>query len=1054
MAIDVSLHHLTHYKYDRPIELGPQIIRLRPAPHTRSPIHKYSLDVEPKKHFLNWQQDPFGNYLARFVFEEPVKEFKVNVGLVTEIRSFNPFEFFLEENCEHFPFSYDSQLVSQLKPYLELIEQGQGLLEVVNGISKDKVRTVDFLVSVNQILYQRLNYLVRLEPGVQTCEETLNKNSGSCRDFAWLLCMIMRHLGIASRFVSGYLIQLKADVKSIDGPSGTKEDFTDLHAWCEVYVPGAGWIGLDATSGLLAGEGHIPLCCTPSPIDAAPITGVIETCEAELIHEMSVTRLNQDRRITNPYTKEEWEKIVETGQLVDKKLEEEDVRLTMGGEPTFVPFDNIKSESWSGKALGEEKWKQSYQFFNKIKNEYAPSGFVHMGQGKWYPGEELPRWSMSCYWRADQQKICNLSSTEEKGKPSKKDLNSFAYDLTRLLGLSEEMLLSVFGERLKQEGDSKGSSATGFVLPLLFSHTLKRWISSPWGLKEEDQTLISGDSPLGFRLPLNKLPKNKEGLKEIWPERDPFEELDPLVSYELLKEKILGRETSKALPKKVLTDGYVRTALCLEIRKDKIQVFMPPLNYIEHYLELIIAVEMIASKHNLNFSFEGYRPPSDQRIKSFSITPDPGVIEVNVCPVSSWDEFLRFNSFLYQTAHESKLSTSRYFLDGRRVGTGGGNHIVLGAKRPSESPFLRKPHLLKSMLTFWQHHPSLSYLFASEFIGPTSQAPRIDEARHDSLYELEIAFSRVSEKEDLPFWEVDRLFRNLLIDSSGNTHRTEFCIDKLYSPDSETGRLGLLELRGFEMPPHPQMAAVQALLIRSAVSKFWKNPLDQNLIRWGTKLHDRFMLPYYLWADLLEVLEELKTKSVNFDPLWFKAFLDFRCPVWGSTKIKGIDLEIRHALEPWHVMGEETYQGAVSRAVDSSVERIQIKVNGFDERYSVLCNNYLVPLEKGQKEGEYLAGIRFKAWQPSSGLHPKIPVHSPLRIEIIRNSDSYSIGGCTYHVVHPGGQNYDKVPINENEAESRCRARFDITGHSSGKVKVKQRRLNREYPCTLDLRYV
>ena len=1047
MAVEVALHHKTTYRYDRRVKLGPQTIRLRPAPHTRGLVQNYSLKISPSEHFINWQQDPFGNFLARIVFPKPTDHFGFTVGLVSEIRSFNPFDFFLDKEFEEFPFSYSDSLQAQLKPYLQVVDSQALITSFVETVDKSPRRTVDFLVDVNRMVYNRLDYLVRLEPGVQSSEETLDKNSGSCRDFAWLLCQMLRHLGLATRFVSGYLIQLKPDVESVDGPSGPTEDFTDLHAWAEVYLPGAGWVGLDATSGLLAGEGHIPLCCTPFPQDAAPVTGELEPCESTLEHFMSVKRLDEDRRITNPYTDEEWEAIVALGEKVDRGLAKHDVRLTMGGEPTFVPADNIESESWVGEALGGGKWTRALTLLLRLRQESYPHSLVHLGQGKWYPGEPLPRWAISAHYRLDGEPVfetdwCTPGLTARTGSTTLKRAKQFITSLAAMLGIPESFI---------QCGYEAAGEVGSQVLPLLFSHRLERWISSRWESLKNRMTLLEGDSPAGYRLPLHLVPINAEGQEEIWPSRDPLAPVEAFKSLPRIVEELKER-SKKPLPEEVTVDGYVRTALSVEVRDGHLYVFCPPVSYAEHFLELMAAIEVVAKELALPVRLEGYRPPFDRRLQSFSVTPDPGVIEVNISPVANWKDYQATIESLYAQAHLSKLSSSRFFIDGRRVGTGGGNHVVLGAARAEDSPFLRRPDLLQSMLTFWQHHPSLSYLFSCEFIGPTSQSPRIDEARNDSLYELELAFRRIEEDKEVPPWLVDRLFRNLLIDSSGNTHRSEFCVDKLYSPSSTTGRLGLLEMRGFEMPPHPQMALVQGLLVRAALLSFWKKPYRSDLIRWGTRLHDEFMLPDRLWADFKDALSVLAGKDAAFDPLWFQAFLEFRCPVWGRTQIRHMELELRHALEPWHVMGEDLYQGSVSRAVDSSVERVQVKVRGFDPRYYLTCNGIQVPLQRTENGSDYVAGIRYKAWQPPSGLHPTLPVNTPLVFDLIEKSSAHSVGGCTFYSAHPGGRSYETVPINENEAESRCRAKFSSLGHTVGKVKSIELPRSREFPWTLDLR--
>ncbi|MEY4345421.1 MAG: hypothetical protein RL032_1253 [Pseudomonadota bacterium] len=1203
MSIHAALNHVTHYKYDRPVNLGPQVIRLRPAPHCRSKVLSYSLKIEPDTHFVNWQQDPFANYQARLVFPEKTTHFKVTVDLVVEMAVYNPFDFFLEPEAEEFPFtfeggSYAADLKQELAPYLQADPMTPLVQGFLDQIDRTKRRSVIFLVDLNTLVHKAIAYTIRMEPGVQTPEETLTKASGSCRDSAWLLVQLLRNCGLAARFVSGYLIQLKSDVKSLDGPSGTEVDFTDLHAWCEVYLPGAGWVGLDATSGLLAGEGHIPLACTPQPSGAAPIEGGMDKCEVEFEHHMGVTRIYESPRVTKPYTVEQWADVMALGEAVDKELMASDVRLTMGGEPTFVAVGDREAGEWNTDALGPTKRGFATELVHKLRNEYGQGGFLHFGQGKWYPGEQLPRWALNIYWRADKQKVWSDPSLfADERIPThytSEDAQRFTQTLASKLGLTDQFIQTAYEDtwyylwrerrlpvnvdpfnsklddemeraRLRRVFEQKLDTPIGYVLPVkpvprdtVASLSGPRWTTGPWFFRDERMYLMPGDSPMGLRLPLDSLPWVSKGDFPYLIEQDPYAprgNLPPHADFALryapnapvaaaaggytptgdasgaasiassgavrtgeadylsrpvprrgeatrtMQSALAANRTANAsaattavhaqsatqaepadfarAPKQQESAHWItRTALCVEVRDPRrasgpkaeavgvksgvLYVFMPPLERLEDYLELLAAIEATAAELKVKIVLEGYQPPRDPRLKLLQVTPDPGVIEVNIHPVNNWKELVYNTEFLYNAAFESRLSAEKFMTDGRHTGTGGGNHFVMGGATPSDSPFLRNPELLASLLLFWHNHPSLSYLFSGMFVGPTSQAPRVDEARNDQLYELEIAIEQIYKNREIygqsmPPWLVDRTLRNILIDATGNTHRSEFSIDKMYSPDSSTGRLGLLELRAFEMPPHPHMSSVQQLLLRALVARFWKTPYKVPATRWGTELHDRFMLPTFIKMDFDDVIAEMNMAGYAFDTSWFAPHYEFRFPLVGEVKTAGVVLTVRNALEPWHVMGEEGAPGGTARYVDSSLERLEVHVSGLNEsRYVVTCNGQALPMQSTGTVGEFVAAVRYKAWNPPSSLHPSIGVHAPLTLDIVDTWMKRSLGGCQYFVTHPGGLNYESFPVNSYEAESRRMSRFVAMGHTPGVMNVPPATINvpgsKEFPFTRDLR--
>ncbi|WP_101949739.1 DUF2126 domain-containing protein [Mycobacterium sp. 3519A] len=1101
MGIKVALEHRTSYTFDRLVQVYPHVIRLRPAPHSRTPIDAYSLTIEPADHFINWQQDAFGNFLARVVFPNRARSLTITVGLIADLKVINPFDFFIEDWAEHWSgsagFEYPKALAEDLKPYLRPVDEdteGSGPGDLVQAWVKNfavapGTRTIDFLVALNRAINADVGYSVRMEPGVQTPDHTLRTGIGSCRDSAWLLVSVLRQLGLAARFVSGYLVQLTSDVEALDGPSGPAADFTDLHAWAEVYIPGAGWIGLDPTSGLFAGEGHIPLSATPHPESAAPITGATEPCETTLDFSNLVTRVHEDPRVTLPYTDAAWGAICALGTTVDERLTAKDVRLTVGGEPTFVSIDNQTDPEWTTDADGPHKRERASVLTALLKKVWAPQGLVQRSQGKWYPGEPLPRWQIGLIWRDDGQPLWTnealLADPWADAEPQALAPDAGRQLLTAItdgLGLPPSQVRPAYEDALgrlaaavrRPDGepvagaddladdtaaaraallarlDEPVTEPAAYVLPLHRRDDDSGWASADWKLRRGRIVLLEGDSPAGLRLPLDSI---------SWHPPRPSYDADPSPRREELRVDI---EPAAVVED---ADGAPTTAMVAEIRDGHLYLYLPPTERLEHFVDLVARVEAAVAKVDCPVVIEGYGPPPDPRVRSMTITPDPGVIEVNVAPTGSFAEQRQQLETLYEEARQARLSTESFDVDGTHGGTGGGNHITLGGPTPADSPLLRRPDLLVSLLTYWQRHPSLSYLFAGRFVGTTSQAPRVDEGRAEALYELEIAFAeiaRLTGSASVASWITDRALRHLLTDITGNTHRAEFCIDKLYSPDSARGRLGLLELRGFEMPPHFQMAMVQSLLVRSLVAWFWDEPLRAPLIRHGANLHGRYLLPHFLIHDIADVAADLRAHGINFDTSWLDPFTEFRFPRIGTAVFDGVEIELRGAIEPWNVLGEESTAGGTARYVDSSVERIQVRLIGADRhRYVVTANGYPIPLLATDNPDVQVGGVRFRAWQPPSALHPTITVDGPLRFELVDTVTATSRGGCTYHVSHPGGRAYDNPPVNAVEAESRRGRRFDATGFTAGKVDMsdireKQARQSTDVgaPGILDLRRV
>lgn len=1088
------IQHRSSYRYPRPAHLGPHTLRLRPTAHAKARIETYRLLVEPAP-TLRWQQDPYGNHVAKvhFVADEPTSSLDILVELTVDVRPVNPFDFLLEELAERVPFDYPASLKHELAPFLHLDDPAFHRAERFAALSAALPRTgptVSLVGELNAAVARTVRYVIREETGVYTPEECLAHGKASCRDSAVLLTALLRERGLAARFVSGYLVQLTDEGMLPDQPRGVTRDVVDLHAWCEVYLPGAGWVGLDATSGLLAGEGHIPLCGASIPALAAPLEGTSDCGADDVSFSMVVGRLGHEARPTTPYTDEVWQAIRRGGDAVDQRLERHGVRLTIGGEPTFNAREDTDAPEWNGAALGPTKLAYGRRLAAELKRRIAPGAALLHRPGKWYPGESLPRWALEIIHRRDGTPLWpERADLFQRANDS--DSERFARALVRTLGLDDaaaDCLLPAFEDPLAVLKDEAGvpvgadpraadvddpeerrrlarilsrgaGRPTGWVLPLAPAGEdadRLRWATERWEFRRGALYLVPGDSAIGLRLPLSAL---------SYAPPVPIEE-PAGYTPDPRRPNAADDAASRAQHVVQLADGprralAIRAAICIEVRDGELFAFLPPLPSFAKFCSLVGCLDATRAVTGLDVHLEGYGPPPSPDVFKFAVTPDPGVLEVNLPPVAdmrSYDDLLQQ---VFDAALHAGLHSEKYLVDGRMAGSGGGNHITFGGPSALESVFLRRPDVLASLLAFFQHHPSLSYMFAGLFVGPTSQAPRVDEARHETLYELEIAMARAFAKDlDPPLaqggpppWLADMLFRHLLVDMTGNTHRAEISIDKLFDPQTAYGRQGLVELRAFEMPPHPRMVTAQVLVVRALIASFVERPYHHPLVRWGQALHDRFLLPHHLWRDFEDVLAHLRDADLALPADGYRPFLELRCPLVGTLQAGEVTLEVRNALEPWHVLGEELTGTGTARFVDSSLERIEVKVHNLTrDRHAVLVNGHLLPLHPTAVAGTWVAGVRFRAWAPAHSLHAHIGIHHPIRLEVIDTWSQRSLGGCAYHVWHPEGRAFDAPPLTRFEAAARRAQRFTIDSHTPWPVVARPASAHADQPCTLDLR--
>ncbi len=1065
--------HESTYRYPSEASLGPHNVRLRPASHTQARIETYALHVD-QEHRLAWQRDPLGNQIARVVFRPEAKFPSVcfAVEMVCEIQAVNPFNFTVDPCLKNAPFNYPKEHEGDLSPFLRLDDPALASGPLVSAFSATLPRTgdtVSLLVELNRLVHERVRYIIREEVGVYTPEETLTRGQGSCRDSALLLVRLLRERGFATRFVSGYLVQLRDDGVLPGEKKGMVKDVVDLHAWAEVYLPGAGWIGLDATSGLLCGEGHIPLVSSTAPALAAPIEGTADQ-RGTLSVRMEVERLTHEPQPVRPYSDDQYAALLASAKRTDDELDRLEIKLTIGGEPTWTSRLHPDAPEWVDKAFGTTKTEHGFAFAEELRKEFTKNGCVLRSMGKSYPGEALPRWVL---WVIGNSDGTPLFPTRAGLAPSPEDAKRVAFALAKELDVGVEPLpafedpwrflqdeaklpidvdphdADLTGEtdraRLARILDRGVAEPVGYALPL--ARIFGKFRTDHWRFRRERLYLVPGDSPMGLRLPLASIAGDMLPMPPEHAGKDPR------------RPKSEHPETvAEAWQKHALTGplGGMRTALCVEAREGRLFVFLPPFTTTNDFREAVGAIDRVRERTGLDVQLEGYPPPKRSELVAIMLAPDPGVLELNLPPQNNSADYASFLERTFQCALRAGLTSEKYLLDGRLTGSGGGNHVTFGGPSVETSVFVKQPAILASLLTFIEHHPSLSYAFTGLFVGPTSQAPRVDEGRLDAISELEIAlreaFDAEGREEKVEPWLCDRLFRDLLVDLTGNGHRAEVCIDKLFDYRTEYGRQGVIELRAFEMPPHPQMAIAQGVLMRSLIASFIKQPYDLPLVRWGSRLHDEFFLPYYLDRDLDDVLAHLERAGLGLPRAAYRPFVALRCPLAGTLQAGDVELSLRNALEPWHVLGEELTSGGTARYVDSSVERVEVRLNGWvPGRHAAIVNGIDVPVHATRDPGVFVAGVRFRAWAPPRSLQPHLGIHHPLKFEVIDTWAERSLGACAYHVWHPEGRGFEHPPLTRFEAEARRAQRFTIASPSLAPVKVRPVSADGA-PRTLDLR--
>jgi uncharacterized protein (DUF2126 family)/transglutaminase-like putative cysteine protease len=1031
----IAITHRIDRAFSKTIELATHWLRLRPAPETHARITAYSLQLDPEPHFVNWLRDPFENHIVRLDLPEPLPYLNLAVEILAELEPKNPFDFLIEPFAANHPFEYTAQLKKELAPYLAGGEPSARVRAFLDTLTPDEpVATVQRLTDTAASLLETLPGFfpaaISSWQAAPDLDALLSEGTGSAWDVAWLYTLSLRKLGLAARFTCGYRVLLA------DAPEHS--DSVSLHAWTQAYVPGAGWLGIDPSSGLFTDETYLPLSSGPEPSRTVPLVGARVTCEETRVESLRVRRL-EPAEPRWPYTETQWTDICALGARVQQDLQDRRVFLSTGMNLSFVATGSGAPE-WHTASLGPEKLRAAELLLEKLLQRTAAGAVTHVAQGEWYAGEGLPRWKLVGLARSDGQPICR-GGVPQNGYANELVASDFAHALARALGVAPGYVLAahedplhslwrgqISAERvpspaelndaasrraLAEQLSAASGKVVGYVLPLAWDHVAGRFRSGSWRFRRSGLHLIPGDSPIGYRLPLDSLVEDPEGVRESQLERSPFEERGELPDFHsAVRARLAGQvpQTSTREP------SPPRTAVCVQARAGKLYVFLPPFSHAEQYLEVVAAVEAAAEASEQPAIIEGYEPPEDFRLRRYVLEPDPGVLRVELPEAYTFPVQLDLLQTCFDEAHQLGLGMQRMTPDGVIVSSGGGGRLSLGGLRPEYSPFLRRPELLAGLIAYFQRHPSLSYLFAGRMIGPSGPAPRPDEGRDAALYELSIALSHIPQGEISAIWRGDRMLRHLLTDPSGQIKHAELRMDHLYAPERDSKRLGRVLIHAFELAPHPHIASLHTLLVHGLIGLFARAADSGELTRWGSALHDRFMLPHVLTEDLRAIISELQAAGYPFQLEWFEPLIALRFPELGSVLIGSIGLGLQTALEPWPLLAEEVTTGGVARFIDAANERLQVKLTGLTPgRYVLSCNGQGVPLQPTATHGEYVAGVRYKIANPPSTLHPTIAPVGALVFDVIDTWTGRAIGGCTY--LPPRPQLWGAVGIPLSDAQ-------------------------------------